>query len=511
MNRIRRALISVWDKTGAIEFAAALVDSGIEIISTGGTARTLREAALPVTLVETLTGAGEFLDGRVKTLHPVIHAAILARDEQAHRQELASRGIAPIDLVVVNLYPFEAEALAKGLPMAEAVELIDIGGVALLRAAAKNWERVTVLSDPGQYSAVIGELRQREGIVSEATRRRLAHEAFARTAAYDTAVTTYFGDQPAGFPDLLTLGYRKVTETRYGENPHQRGAFYRNLAPEPGTLPQARQHQGKELSFNNIADLDAAWGVVWEFTSPAAAIIKHATPCGVATAPTLAQAYAAARETDPTSAFGGVVACNRPIDEVTATDILTIFTEAVIAPGYSPTALALLAKRPNLRVLEAAALPPQRSLQLRTVAGGLLAQELDTTDLDEGQLAVVTPRSPTRAELDDLRFAWKVAKWVKSNAIVLAKHGATVGIGAGQPNRVGAVEIALSVAEDRARGSVMASDAFFPFRDGIDAAARGGVSAVIQPGGSVRDAEVISAAAEHQIAMVFTGVRHFRH
>ncbi len=511
MTRIRRALVSVWDKTGVIEFAAALVESGVEVISTGGTARALREAALPVTLVEALTGAEELLDGRVKTLHPAIYAAILARDEEAHRKELASRGIAPIDLVVVNLYPFEAQALAKGLPMAEALDLIDIGGVALLRAAAKNWERVAVLSDPGQYNPVIEELRHQEGILLEATRRRLAYEAFARTAAYDAAITAYFGGQTAGFPDLLTLGYRKVADTRYGENPHQRGAFYRDLVPGPGTLPQARQHQGKELSFNNIADLDAAWGLVWEFTPPAAAIIKHATPCGVATAVTLVQAYTGARATDPTSAFGGVVAFNRPVDDVTATEILSIFTEAVIAPGYSPAASALLAKRPNLRLLEAVPLRPARVLQLKTVAGGLLAQELDTTDFDERQLAVVTPRAPTSAELTDLHFAWKVAKWVKSNAIVLAKDGTTVGIGAGQPNRVGAVEIAITVAGDRARGAVMASDAFFPFRDGIDAAARAGVSAVIQPGGSVRDAEVISAAGEHQMAMVLTGVRHFRH
>ncbi len=511
MTRIQRALLSVWDKTGVVELAAALVGEGVEIISTGGTAQALRAASIPLTKVEDVTGSPEVLDGRVKTLHPAIHAAILARDEDAHRNELASLGIASIDLVAVNLYPFEAQALAKGVPMSDALELIDIGGVALLRAAAKNWGRVAVLSDPGQYGPVIDELRRREGTLSEATRRQLAQEAFARTAAYDAAITTYFGQQATPFPELLTLGFRKVCETRYGENPHQRGAFYGALIPVPGTLPQARQHQGKDLSFNNIADLDAAWGLVWEFHHPTVAIIKHAIPCGVATAPTVVQAYTSARATDPLSAFGGVVAFNRPVDDATATEMLDLFTEATIAPGYTPAARTILAKRPNLRVLEVDPLRPERALQVKTVAGGLLAQEPDSADADDSQLKVVTPRAPSPTEMNDLRFAWRVAKWVKSNAIVLAKDAATVGIGAGQPNRVGAVEIAVKVAGERARGAVMASDAFFPFRDGIDAAARVGVSAVIQPGGSMRDAEVISAAGEHQMAMLFTGTRHFRH
>jgi len=511
LTRIRRALISVYDKTGVVELAAALAGEGVEIISTGGTAVVLHDASIPFTAVEAVTGHPEVLGGRVKTLHPALHAAILARDEEAHRRELASLGLAPIDLVAVNLYPFEAEALARGAPMPEAVELIDIGGVALLRAAAKNWERVAVLSDPRQYGSVMEEFRHQEGHLSAATRRRLAREAFVRTAAYDTAIAAYFGQQPGPFPALLTLAFQKVNDTRYGENPHQRAAFYRDLAPGPGTLPQARQSQGKDLSFNNLADLDAAWGLVWEFVPTAAAIIKHATPCGVATATTLVQAYARARATDPTSAFGGVVAFNQHVDESTATEMLSIFTEAVIAPSYTPEGRAVLAKRPNLRILEAAPLQSEHGWQLKTVAGGLLVQELDRAELDEQHLMVATPRAPSPAELNDLRFAWKVAKWVKSNAIVLAKDGATVGIGSGQPNRVGAVEIAVKGAGDRARGAVMASDAFFPFRDGIDVAARAGVTAVIQPGGSVRDAEVIGAATEHGMAMVLTGMRHFRH
>ncbi len=511
MARIQRALLSVWDKTGLAELATALVAAGVEILSTGGTARALRAAAIPVTAVEDVTGYPEVLDGRVKTLHPAIHAAILARDEDGHRAQLAALGLAPIDLVAVTLYPFESLALAGGLPMTEAVELIDIGGVTLLRAAAKNWERVAVLSTPAQYASVIEELRRGEGTVSAETRRRLAYAAFARTAAYDAAIATYLSQVSGPFPEILTLGYAKVQDTRYGENPHQRGAFYRELASRPGTLATARQLQGKELSFNNLTDLDTAWGVVWEFSQPAAAIIKHATPCGVAVAASVAEAYARAHAGDPISAFGGVVAFNRSVDEASAGEILGIFTEAVIAPRYTPAARTALAKRANLRVLEVDPPIPGPTLEMKSIAGGLLVQDRDTGDVDEARLSVVTPRVPTPAELQDLRFAWKVAKWVKSNAIVLAKDEATVGIGSGQPNRVGAVEIAVKAAGARAHGAVMASDAFFPFRDGIDAAATVGVSAVIHPGGSVRDAEVISAAVEHGMAMVLTGLRHFRH
>jgi phosphoribosylaminoimidazolecarboxamide formyltransferase/IMP cyclohydrolase len=512
---VRRAIISVWDKVGLDALAAGLIGMGVEIVATGGTAEALQRAGVSVVTVESITGYPAILDGRVKTLHPAIFAAILSRDDAAHRAQLDEMGISPVDLVVVNLYPFETRALDA--PIAEAVELIDVGGISLIRAAAKNWERVAVVCDPSQYDAVVTEL-QHEGSLSGETRRRLAAEAFARTAAYDASIATYFNRQMhVQFPDLLTMAYRKVQQTRYGENPHQAAAFYR-ISTQRGGLPAARQLQGKELSFNNLVDLEAAWALVSEFAQPAAAILKHATPCGAAVAATIADAYVAARACDPVSAFGGIAAFNRDVDEPSARAVAGLFTEAVIAPSFSDTALAVFAKRPNLRVLECARasedsaaghlLPP---LELRSVTGGLLVQEHDTVDLDETHLQVVTPRAPTPEEMADLRFAWRVCKWVKSNAIVLAHGEATVGIGSGQPNRVGAVEIAVKAAGDRARGTVLASDAFFPFRDGVDAAARAGVTAIIQPGGSVRDEEVIAAATERGMAMVLTGVRHFRH
>lgn len=506
--KIRRALISVWDKSAVVELASGLAAQGAEILSTGGTAQALREAELPVTLIESVTGYPAILDGRVKTLHPAIFAAIVSRDDESHRAQLDSMGVTPIDLVMVNLYPFEFKGIHA--PMPEAVELIDIGGVALIRAAAKNWERVAVVCDPAQYAGVLEEVR-REGGLAAGTRRRLAAEAFARTAAYDSTIAAYFTSQMSEpFPELLTLAYRRVQQTRYGENPHQRAAFYRAYAGSGG-LADARQLHGKELSFNNLADLDTAWGVVGEFSGPAAAIIKHATPCGAATARTIAEAYNAALACDPVSAFGGVVALNRPVDMSTASAIAGVFTEAVIAPGFTPDARAVLNKKTSLRLLEAAPPDTWSGIEVKSVLGGALIQDRDTADLDDTSLAVATPRSPTSSEMADLRFAWTVAKWVKSNAIVLARNGATVGIGAGQPNRVGAVEIAVKVAGDRAQGAVMASDAFFPFRDAIDAAAQAGVRAVIQPGGSVRDADVLAAATEHDMAMILTGVRHFRH
>ncbi len=513
--RVRRAIVSVWDKMGLDALAAGLIGVGVEIVATGGTAEALERAGVSVVTVESITGYPAILDGRVKTLHPAIFAAILSRDDAAHRAQLDEMGISPVDLVVVNLYPFETRALDA--PIAEAVELIDVGGVSLIRAAAKNWERVAVVCDPSQYNAVVTEL-QHEGSLSGETRRRLAAEAFARTAAYDASIATYFNRQMhEQFPDLLTMAYRKVQQTRYGENPHQAAAFYRTYT-QRGGLPAARQLQGKELSFNNLVDLEAAWALVSEFAQPAAAIIKHAAPCGAAVAATIADAYVAARACDPVSAFGGIAALNRDVDEPTARAVTGLFTEAIIAPSFSDTALAVFAKRPNLRVLVCAQ-PSEDSaaghflptLEVRSVTGGLLVQEHDTVDLDETQLQVVTPRAPTPEEMADLRFAGRVCKWVKSNAIVLARGGATVGIGSGQPNRVGAVEIAVKAAGDRARGTVLASDAFFPFRDGVDAAARAGVTAIIQPGGSVRDEEVIAAATEGGMAMVLTGVRHFRH
>ena len=523
--RIRRALISVWDKAGIIDLAAALHQLGVGILSTGGTAQALREAEIPVTTVESITGYPPILDGRVKTLHPAIFAAILGKDDAAHRAQLDEMGITPVDLVVVNLYPFESRALDA--PLTEAVELIDIGGVSLLRAAAKNWERVAVVCDPAQYAPVIAEMQEAGG-VSEETRRALAAAAFNRTAAYDAVIARALAPPDQPFPERLTLAFEKIAGVRYGENPHQRAAFYRDPQPAPGTLARATQRQGKELSFNNIVDLDAAWNLVWEFDHPAAAIIKHATPCGAATRPEAVDAYRAARACDPVSAFGGIVALNCDVDEPTAAVIAEIFTEALIAPGFTAGARALLARKGNLRILECAAPSGQATspmslrgaerrsnlligIEIRSVSGGLLVQGHDTTDLDETQLRLATPRAPSDAEMADLRFAWKVCKWVKSNAIVLAYGGATVGIGSGQPNRVGAVEIAVKGAGDRARGAVLASDAFFPFRDGIDAAAHAGITAIIQPGGSVRDEEVIAAAREHDIAMVFTGIRHFRH
>lgn len=505
---VRRALVSVWDKTGILDLAQILIAAGADIMSTGGTAQALLAAGIPVTTIESATGYPAILDGRVKTLHPAVFAAILGRDDPAHRAQLDAMGVTPVDLVVVNLYPFESHA--ADVPSAAAMELIDIGGVALLRAAAKNWARVAVLCDPAQYGPVADEIR-RDGGTSAETRRRLAAEAFARTAAYDAAIAGYFNRQAGvAFPEVLTLAFRKGAQTRYGENPHQLGAFYR-AATGPAGLAAAQQLQGKEISYNNLVDLDTAWGLVGEFTQPAAAIIKHATPCGAATAITIADAYAGALACDPVSAFGGVVALNRPLDAATATAIAGIFTEAVVAPAITAEARAVLGRKTSLRLLAADPPASRAGLEVKSVLGGVVVQDRDTADLDDATLTVPTPRTPAASEMADLRIAWTVAKWVKSNAIVLARDGATVGIGAGQPNRVGAVEIAVRAAGPRARGAVMASDAFFPFRDGIDAAARAGVTAIIQPGGSVRDEEVLAAAVEHGMTMVLTGIRHFRH
>ncbi len=503
---VRRALLSVSDTTGLVEFARALVQMGAQILATGGTARTLHQAGLAATPLQTLTGFTDLLDGRIKTLHPAVFAGILARDVPAHREQLQALGAVPVDLVAVSLYPFES--CAPGRPE-EAADLIDVGGVALLRAAAKNWERVAVLCAPEQYAPLVDELR-RTGGTSMDTRRRLAAAAFARTAAYDAAIAGFLSGADA-LPVPFVLTCPQAMPLRYGENPHQRAALYPLPAAPAGSLAAAVQLQGKKLSYNNLLDLDSAWRLVGEFPEPAAAIIKHATPCGAAIGPTLAAAYAAARAGDPVSAFGGVVALNREVDGATAEAVVEIFTEAVIAPGYTEAARAALSRRPALRVLQVPGPTSAPRWEIRTVGGGVLVQEPDLLDLDEQALHVVTPRAPSAEEVADLRFAWRVCKWARSNAIVLARSGATVGIGAGQPSRVGAVEAAVRAAGDRARGAVLASDGFFPFRDGVDAAARAGVTAIIQPGGSVRDAEVIAAAAEHGIAMVVTGIRHFRH
>jgi phosphoribosylaminoimidazolecarboxamide formyltransferase / IMP cyclohydrolase len=521
--RIRRALLSVFDKAGLAELGQALASRGIELVSTGGTAQALRSAGLAVTEVAAVTGAPEILGGRVKTLHPAIHGAILARlESEEHVGELAAAAIAPIDLVVVNLYPFEA-SLAAARPDDQLVEMIDVGGPALIRAAAKNHDRVTVITRPADYAALEDELRAHDGATSKAFRCRLAARAFTLTAGYDAAIAAWLAAREGELlPERLVVSGTRRQRTRYGENPHQQGAFYATPGARSG-IAGADQVQGKELSYNNIADADAALELVAELAEPAVAIIKHANPCGVAIGVTLAEAHAKAYACDPLSAYGGIVALNRRLDRATAEAIAQVFTEVVIAPDADETAREVLAARPNLRLLLTGSMPdPQaRDLVLRSVAGGLLVQERDRDTLLEAQLEVVTGRAPTEAELTDLRFAFTVAKHVKSNAIVFARHGAAVGIGAGQMSRLDSVRIAVQKAaeaalaagetEPRTRGSVVASDAFFPFADGLEAALSAGATAAIQPGGSLRDPEVIAAADQAGAAMVFTGIRHFRH
>lgn len=505
-----RALLSVSDKTGLVEFARGLSDLGVELVATGGTARTLQEAGLTITPVEAVTGFPELLGGRVKTLHPAIHAGILAPRDAASLEEIAAHNIAPIDLVVVNLYPFEATVARPDVSLVEAVEQIDIGGVALLRAAAKNFAHVTTVVDPADYAVVLQELRS-AGSTSSQTRARLAVKAFRHTAAYDAAIASYLAEVEAAdeepFPATLPLVLHKTQDLRYGENPHQRGALYR--LPRVRGLADAEQLHGKALSFTNVLDIDAAWALAYEFDAPAVAIIKHASPCGCAVAEELVDAYRAALASDPVSAFGGVVGTNRPVDEATARAISELFTEAVIAPDFTDEALAILTQKEGLRLIRAPFAPPA-TLDLRLLHGTVVCQELDTLDF-AGTPETVTERAPTEAEMEALRFAWKVCRHVKSNAIVFARDTATVGIGSGQPSRVDSVKLAAMKAGDRAQGAVMASDAFFPFLDGVIEAAKAGVTAVIQPGGSVRDAEVIAAANAHGMAMVFTGMRHFRH
>ena len=520
---VTRALISVSDKRGVVDFARFLADRGAEILSTGGTARALEEAGIPVTQVSDHTGAPEIMDGRVKTLHPKIHGGLLARrDLETHRAAMAEQDIAPIDLLVVNLYPFE-ETVAAGADFETCVENIDIGGPAMIRAAAKNHGFVAVVTDPDDYAAVTDEIIRDNGI-SEALRRRLAAAAFARTASYDAAVSGWFAgqlDQP--FPPRLTVAGRLGETLRYGENPHQRAAIYRSGPPRPGIVT-GRQIQGKALSFNNINDADAAFELAAEFDRPAIAIIKHANPCGVAVGDGLAAAYAKALACDPVSAFGGIIAANRALDADTAGAIAELFAEVVIAPGADESALELLSAKKNLRVVLTEGMPDPATVgpTVRTVAGGLLVQDRDAGAVTADDLRVVTERSPTEAERADLLFAFRVVKHVKSNAIVYARDGATIGIGAGQMSRVDsartavakAAEIAAMRGDDGAEpiaGSVVASDAFFPFADGLITAIEAGATAVIQPGGSMRDQEVIDAANKAGIAMVFTGMRHFRH
>ncbi len=530
LRPIRRALLSVSDKHGLIELAQSLTAFQVELVSTGGTQRALKEAGLAVREISEVTRFPEILDGRVKTLHPAVYAGILARrDDQGHQQTLQINGLLPIDLVVCNLYPFE-QVLARGdRSDAELIENIDIGGPTMLRAAAKNFQDVAVLSDPGQYAAVSAELKQHQGALTLDTRRRLAGAAIARTADYDRIIADYFaksasatGNQAGSgpLPGSLSLHWPRQGEPlRYGENPHQAAAIYRDPAHPTGGIVRGEQLHGKELSYNNWLDLNSAWALAREFSEPAAVIIKHNNPCGAATAANLATAFERAYAGDPVSAFGGIVALNRPVDPATAETIKTgnRFVECIIAPDYQPDALeALRGWKDGLRLLRCPEIAPssaadQAALDFRCIAGGLLVQTRDQLPEDPASWECLTQRSATPEERAALWLAWRVCKHVKSNAIVLARDSEIVGVGAGQMSRVDAVQLAIRKAGDRAKGSVLASDAFFPFRDNVDAAAAAGITAIVQPGGSRRDTDSIDACNEHQIAMLFTGVRHFRH
>jgi phosphoribosylaminoimidazolecarboxamide formyltransferase/IMP cyclohydrolase len=519
VSKLKRALVSVSDKSGVADFARALAALGVTILSTGGTAKLLEKEGVPVTEVSAHTGFPEMLDGRVKTLHPKIHGGILARrDSREQMKAIESAGIAPIDLVVVNLYPFQATVADPDCRLEDAIENIDIGGPAMLRSAAKNHAGVAVVVDPADYAKVLEELRA-HGEVSAATRFALAKKVFAHTAAYDGAIANYLSSLGAdgrrgAWPGVLNLQFEKLQDMRYGENPHQTAAFYRDALPVAGGIAGYHQLQGKELSYNNVADADAAWECVKSFAEPACVIVKHANPCGVATAPSLLAAYEKAFKTDPTSAFGGIIAFNRALDRAAAAGVAQQFAEVIIAPRIEPDAQMELAKKSNLRILQVPLAHGSNALELKRVGGGLLVQSSDAHVLERAAFKAVTKNKPTDEQVADLLFAWRVAKFVKSNAIVFARGGMTLGVGAGQMSRIDSARIASIKAQNAGlelKGSVAASDAFFPFRDGLDALADAGAVAVIQPGGSVRDDEVIAAADERGVAMVFTGVRHFRH
>jgi phosphoribosylaminoimidazolecarboxamide formyltransferase/IMP cyclohydrolase len=525
--KIRRALVSVSDKRGLEELARALGRHNVAVLSTGGTARLLREAGAAVTEVAAHTGAPEILDGRVKTLHPKIHGGLLGRPTDEHRAEMAQHGIEPIDLVVVNLYPFAAAIAKPNVTLADAIENIDIGGPSMIRSGAKNHERVTVVVDPADYARLVDEMDKNDGAVSAATRFHFAKKAFAHTAGYDGMIANFLtalpetkpaekeAALPSPFPETLTMQWTGGRTLRYGENPHQLAAFYRAPMVIGPSVANADVLQGKELSYNNLVDLDAALQLVLEFTRPAVAIIKHTNPAGVAESDQgTGAAWTLARACDPVSAFGGVVAVNRPVDDELGNLMSDLFLECVIAPGFSDGARATLGKKKNLRLLKYSTatgdrIPP--GLQLRSIYGGVLAQTRDAEIVEAEQAEVISKRLPTADELRDLDFAWKVCKHVKSNAIVYARAGATIGVGAGQMSRVDSARIAVQKAQSATKGCVMASDAFFPFRDSVDVAAAAGITAIIQPGGSVRDEEVIAAANEHGLAMVATKMRHFRH
>lgn len=510
----KQALISVSDKTGVCEFAAGLAALGYEILSTGGTATALKNAGIPVTNVSDVTGFPECLDGRVKTLHPRIHAGILAmRANPEHMATLEKLEIDPIDIIAINLYPFKATIQKENVTLEEAIENIDIGGPTMIRAAAKNYQDVAVIVDPSDYDSVLAGLK--DGTLDKAARYRLALKVFEHTAAYDALISSYLRRQITDtLPETFTATFEKVQDLRYGENPHQSAVFYREPLQSAGTLAAAKQLHGKELSFNNINDTNGALTLLKEFSEPTIVAVKHANPCGVGTAATISEAYARAYEADPVSIFGGIVASNRPIDAETASQMAKIFLEVIIAPAFSAEALEILSAKPNVRLLtlDDISKPLTASmLDYKKVAGGLLVQSLDDQLLDEAALHTVTNRAPTEEEMQALRFGWKIVKHTRSNAIVLTTADQTVGIGAGQTNRVGALDIAIRQAGDKAKGSVLASDAFFPFDDCVTAAAAAGITAIIQPGGSIRDEDSIRKCNEHNIAMVFTGMRHFKH
>ena len=515
-QKIQRAILSVTDKSGLVDFARKLAGMGIELVSTGGTAKLLRDSEISVKDISDLTGFPEMLDGRVKTLHPKVHGGILhRRADESHREAVAVHGILPIDMVVVNLYAFEKIASKPGVEFEEVIENIDIGGPSMIRSAAKNFQDVAVVTSPADYQAIADEMSESGGSLSPATKWRLAQKAFATTAAYDSAIASTLetiGDdhqvKPAqGFPQNLRLSFHKITDLRYGENPHQKAAMYSDGS---GTgVANARQIQGKELSFNNIVDLQAAWDLAQEFDETVCAIIKHTNPCGTATAKTLVEAYKRALEVDPVSAFGGVIGVNRPVDGAAAEEMAKLFLEVIAAPSFDEDAKAKFAAKKNLRLVEITEAP--QKWVLKNVSGGILLQDIDARQLSEDDLKVVTKRPPTAEEKRALLFAWKVCKHVKSNAILYARDGQSVGVGAGQMSRVDAAKIGAMKAVLPLKGTVAASDAFFPFPDGVEQIAKVGASAIIQPGGSVRDAEVIEAADRLGLAMIFTGVRHFRH
>lgn len=525
LKPVRRALLSVSDKTGLIDFARNLNTLGIELLSTGGTYKAIQEAGIPVTEVSSYTGFPEMMDGRVKTLHPKVHGGLLGR-RGTDDAVMAEHGIKPIDLLVVNLYPFEATIAKTDCTLEDAIENIDIGGPTMLRAAAKNHADVAVITDIADYGRIVEELQANQGQLSHATRFDLAIKTYETTARYDGVIANYFGsrlgegsfEQPVDFPRTFNTQLVKAQELRYGENPHQKAAFYIERNAKEASIATARQLQGKELSYNNIADTDAALECVKSFVKPACVIVKHANPCGVSVSEEgIGKAYDLAYATDPESAFGGIIAFNRPLDAATMQAIISRqFVEVIIAPSVSEEALAISASKPNVRVMSCGQFPEQRAsfLDYKRVNGGLLVQSADMGMISSNDVKIVTQRVPTEAEMHDLIFAWKVAKYVKSNAIVYAKNRQTIGVGAGQMSRVNSARIAAIKAEHaglEVKGAVMASDAFFPFRDGIDNAASVGISCIIQPGGSMRDQEVIDAANEHGMAMVFTGMRHFRH